>query len=175
MNLTALVTAAVLSGSDNGNSGGSVQDQLDTISGMHDNLLYGMLALIGTSISALVFVIRNNTLAKTAKEEVARVNRAVNNQGSDDIPDETRMFDMVKEMRSDMTEIRENQRRFDSHGWETLPDDLNNAVKLTTTIRDLQSGYAEVKLVNQKVDVIIKELREHVVWEMQVKYHEEHR
>ena len=138
--------------------------------GSSDQIMLALIALVGTSIAALVFIIRNGKTAQEAAKDAATAaiqataaNSAVNNVGEG----RHTLYDMVENIKQDVTSLKGDQAQFDSHGWETLPADINTAVGLTTTIRDLQNGHAAV---NEKLDTIIAELREHVVWEMDAKY-----
>ena len=144
-------------------AGVGVRDQVESIANTNDQVVMALIAIVGTSIAALVYVIRNGRLAKDSNAQISAVNRAVNDIG----PGEHRLWDKIDNIEKSLTHLEVDQETFDSHGWETLPADLNTAVGLTTTIRDLQNGHAAV---NEKLDTIIEELREHVVWEMNTKY-----
>ena len=139
----------------------------DAVTGLadHDQVLMALIALVGTSIAALVYVIRNGRYVKTAAQQATEANAAVNSVG----PDKHTIYAMVENIRDDVIELRSQQATFDAHGWETLPDDLNSAVKLTTTIRDLQRHSKEC---SGKLDTILGELRGHVEWEMNTKYND---
>ena len=153
--------------------------------------MLALIALVGTSIAALAFIIRNGKTVETAATDAATAavqataaNSAVNNvgegkhtlynmveridrQSGHTVIKVTELSSDVKVIKEDVTELKKEQDQFDSHGWETLPPDLSTAVGLTTTIRDLQNNHATV---NGKLDTLISELREHVVWEMDAKY-----
>ena len=129
----------------------------------HDQIMLALIALVSMSIAALVWVIRNGRYVRTAAEQSTAANQAVNSVG----PDKHTIYAMVERIHDDVVELKRDQAQFDSHGWETLPADLNSAVGLTTTIRDLQNNH---KTVNTKLDTLIVELREHVAWEMDAKY-----
>lgn len=132
-------------------------------SGYHDQVIFALIALVGTSITALVYVIRNGKYAKQGAEDAAATNAAVNNVG----PGQHKLYDLVQRIHDDVVDLKKDQEQFDSHGWETLPADLNSAVALTSTIRDLQHHYERV---DEKLDTLIGELRDHVAWEMGAKY-----
>ena len=128
--------------------------------------MLALIALVGTSLAALVWVIRNGRLARDSNVQISAVNRAVNDVG----PGEHRLYDKVTHNSETLARVEDalvrlqlDQETFDSHGWETLPQDINTAVGLTTTIRDLQNGH-------KKLDKIIAMLSEHVEWEIGQKH-----
>lgn len=132
---------------------------VETIAHSNDQIVLALITLVGTSIAALVFIIRNGRVAATAADDAATAaaqstaaNSAVNHTGEG----AHRLWDMVAHIRDDVASLKKDQAQFDSHGWETLPADFNTAVGMTTTIRDLQNGHAAV---NEKLDTIISELR----------------
>jgi len=142
-------------------AGGGVRDTVEGVAVTQGQIMMALIALVGTSIAALVFVIRNGRLAQTAAEDAATAakqataaNSAVNNVG----PGKHNLYDMVERIHEDVVELKSDQDQYDSHGWETLPSDLSTAVGLTTTIRDLQNNH---KAVNEKLDMILAELRDH--------------
>lgn len=129
----------------------------------NDQIMLALIALVASSVAALVYVIRNGRYVKTAAEEATAANQAVNNVG----PGKHSLFQMVEHIRDDVAHLKRDQEQFDSHGWETLPADIGTAVGLTTTIRDLQHND---DAISAKLDTLIIELREHVAWEMDEKY-----
>lgn len=150
--------------------GDGVRATVETVHANQDQIMMALIALVGTSIAALVFTIRNGRTAQIAADDAATAamqataaNSAVNNVGEG----KHNLYDMVARIHEDVDHLKRDQEQFDSHGWETLPPDIGTAVGLTTTIRDLQNNH---KQVNEKLDTLIIELREHVVWEMDEKY-----
>ena len=142
---------------------GGVRDAVNGIADSHDQIMLAMIAVVAAAVAALVFVIRNSVNIKIAAEQATAANSAVNSVG----PDKHTIYAMVERIHDDVADLKKDQEQFDSHGWETLPSDLSTAVGLTTTIRDLQNNH---KSVNEKLDTLIAELREHVVWEMSEKW-----
>jgi hypothetical protein len=175
---------------DNG-TGNATKSIVEGVSATQDQIMLALIALVGTSIAALVYIIRNGRTAQGAADDAAvaakqatAANNAVNNVG----PGKSTLYNMVERIdkrsaetnekvaglsadmravKTDVTRLKKEQDEYDSHGWGTLPLDLGTAVGLTTTIRDLQNGH---KQVNEKLDTIISEIREHVMWEMGVKH-----
>ena len=107
----------------------------------HTQEFIALIALVGTSIGALVYTIKNNRLGKD-------INRAVNNVG----PGEHHLIELIQQ-------IRAKQEEFDKK-WGNLPGDMDDAVTLAGTIHDIHTAIATMK----------NELREHVEWEMSQKY-----
>lgn len=165
--ITLLIGGLVVAASDSGNS---VREVVTDVSKDQDQIILALIAIIGTSVAALVYTIRNNTIAKGAAQTVEDVNKAVNNIG----PGEHRLYDKVDRIEKSVVKLEADQEEFDSHGWDNLPADLNNAVVLTSTIRELQNNHDKL---HEKLDSILAEivlirgeLKEHVTWEMEAKY-----
>jgi hypothetical protein len=141
----------------------AAESQMAASSGTTDQIVLALIGLLGTSIAALVYTIRNNTIAKQAVSVVEDVNAAVNNVG----PGQHRLYEMVEHIKADIIALKEGQRHYDAHGWDMLPPDLGTSVALTSTIRDIQYHTASV---TTKLDTLIDEVRSHVEWEMQQKW-----
>lgn len=129
-----------------------VNDAVEAVSANQDQIMMALIALVATSVAALVYVIRNGRYVKTAAEQSTEANAAVNNVG----PGKHTLYVMVEQIKEDVAHLKRDQEQFDSHGWETLPADMNTAVGLTTTIRELQR---HAKDVNGKLDVIINHIK----------------
>jgi hypothetical protein len=142
---------------------GSVKEATSQIATNHEQIILALIAIIATSIAALVYTIRNNTMIKTTAQDASDVNKAVNNIG----PGEHRLYDMISMVRDDMKHISEAQEEFSKKGWATLPPDIATASGLTEVIRNLQNTD---KALHEKMDQILKELDSHVKWEMSQKY-----
>ena len=140
-----------------------VNGDVDQILSGQDGIIFALIGMVGTSIAALVYTIRNNRIAKDGVDQISQVNNAVNNIG----PGEHRLYDMISLIRSDIEYLTNEQRNFAAKGWNSLPEDINTAVGLTSVIRDLQ--HAEKEVIN-KLQVIQDTLIEHTEWEMQQKY-----
>jgi hypothetical protein len=141
----------------------STEGGVSSISATNDEVILALIAIIGTSIAALVYTIRNNTIIKGAAQDASDINKAVNNIG----PGEHRLYDMISMVRDDMAKVTEAQEEFSKKGWATLPPDIASASGLTEVIRSLQNSD---KAQHEKMDQILKALDEHVQWEMSQKY-----
>ena len=133
----------------------------------HDQIIFALVGVVGASVAALVFVIRTGRYARTGAEQATAANAAVNHTKEGD----RRLYDLVDRIKDDVAELKAHQRRFDSHGWDALPDDIGDAPNLTATIRSLQRSD---ELLHAKIDAILGELRDHVEWEMTQKYGRDH-
>ena len=140
-----------------------VRETLGGIEASNTQIILGLIAVLATCVGILGYVIKNSSTAKQALEQTTQVNRAVNNVG----PGEHRLYDKISGLESSVNKLVEIQEKFSEHGWETLPPDLNTAVGLTVSIRELQTNY---HVVNSKLDEILVNLQDHVEWEMQAKY-----
>ena len=126
-------------------------------------IIVALIAVLATCVGILGYVIKNASTSKRGLEQATQANSAVNNIG----PGEHRLYDKITGIEASVQKLIEIQEKFSDHGWETLPPDLNTAVGLTVTIRELQHSY---HTVNGKLDEILINLQEHVEWEMQEKY-----
>ena len=126
-------------------------------------IVFALVGLLTTMLAATVYLARGYRNTKIAARESTSASAAVNNVG----PGEHRLWDKIDAIQNAVERQAAIQEAFDSHGWGNLPDDLNNAVKLTTTIRDVQRHHDET---HDKLDKIMVQLAEHVEWEMQQKY-----
>ena len=133
----------------------------------HDQIVLAVIALASMLAASLVYLVKGYSNSKTAAEQATEANKAVNNVG----PGDHRLYDKISSIEKNVEHLIRDQETFDSHGWETLPQDLGTAVGLTTTIRDLQHGHKEQ---GEKLDEIKSILVEHVEWEMRVKYPEQY-
>jgi uncharacterized membrane protein len=120
-----------------GETAASIQDN-------HDQIILAMIALLGTSIAALVYTIKNNSLGRD-------INKAVNNVG----PGEHHLIDLIKQ-------IKDKQEQFD-RAWGNLPDDIDDAVGLVELLHGM----------NGRIQKVNQALADHVAWEMAVKYQQE--
>jgi hypothetical protein len=100
--------------------------------GTHDKIIASLVGLLGLSITALVYVIKNYGLSKTAAEQSSEANKAVNNVG----PGEHRLYDLVMK-------VVEKQEEFDRK-WGNLPSDMDDAVDLMTVVNELRSSIADL-------------------------------
>ena len=114
----------------------------------HDQVILALIALIGTSIAALVYTIRNNALGKGIAVDAAEANRAVNNVG----PGEHRLYDLV-------SRIEVKQDAFDK-AWGNLPAEMGDAVGLVSLLHGMR----------RDISTIQTQLAEHVEWEMSIKW-----
>lgn len=122
-------------------NGSGVKDTVNSIAATHDQIIFALIALIATSIGALVYTIKNNSLGKD-------INKAVNNVG----PGEHHLIDLIKQ-------IKDRQDEFDK-AWGNLPEDMDDAVGLVELLHGMNS---EIKTIQQN-------LSDHVAWEMSQKY-----
>jgi len=136
----------------------------------HDQIVLAIIALASMLAAALVYLAKGYGNSKIAAEQSTAANRAVNDIG----PGDHRLYDKVTMIAEDTHTNRKaiekliaNQEQFDAHGWENLPQDMDDAVSLTEKIRGLERGRDSNA---EKIDQILAELRQHVAWEMAEKY-----
>jgi hypothetical protein len=125
-------------------------------------VLTGILASL---VAVIALIIRGARDAKEAAYHAHQVNQAVNNRPHD----HPNLYDQVSFIREEVAELVAAQRDFTKRGWQSLPDDIGTASRLTETIRALQGHDARI---DEKLNDILLELREHVAWEMNEKYRE---
>lgn len=129
----------------------------------NDQVALALIAVVATSVAALVFVIRQNRYVRSAAEEATAANQAVNNVG----PGKHNLYDMVSNIHDDVVELREAQKDFTKRGWHALEPPIDTAIGLTRTISQMQHDHDEL---HQKLDMVLAELRDHVQWEVEEKY-----
>ena len=129
---------------------GTVQAIAET----NDQIILALIALVGTSIAALVFIIRNSKIirdgagdAAVAAEQSTSAASAVNHVEFG----ERRLYEIVRHIES-------KQDEFDRK-WGNLPAGMGDAVALTELLHDM-SG---------RIDKIQTDLVDHVRWEMSQK------
>ena len=111
------------------------------VNNQHEAIIMALIAIVATSIGALVYAIKNNSLS-------VQINRAVNNVG----PGDHHLIDLIKQ-------IKDKQDIFDK-AWGNLPDDMDDAVGLVEVLHGIKN----------EVALIQTQLVEHVEWEMSVKW-----
>ena len=121
----------------------------------HDQIVLALIAVVATAVAALVFVIRNSNNSRIAAEQSTAANAAVNGVGP-----EHRLWDKVDRIEQALQTLVQRQHDFDAHGWGSLPSDLDDAVSLTSTIRELQHNVGDVR----------SRLIDHDTWERSAKY-----
>lgn len=144
--------------------------EVDAITENSDQIVLALIAIIGTSVAALVYTIRNNRTvqagaqyAETAAKQASAANAAVNNVG----PGDHSLYDLVVHVKEEVDELREAQKDFIRRGWQGLQPPIDTAIGLTTTINEIQHDH---DALHAKLDHISDVLAEHVAWEMATKY-----
>jgi len=117
----------------------------------HDQIILALITIVGTSIAALVYTIKNNALGKGIARDAYEANKAVNNIG----PGEHRLYDVI-------ARIEKKQDEFDKK-WGNLPEDMDDAVGLVELIHGMDKRITDVH----------KDLLDHVEWEMGTKWSQE--
>lgn len=135
-----------------------------------DNIVLALIAVIATSVGALVFVIRAAaTVSKDTNQQVSEVNNAVNNIG----PGEHRLYDKVDHISRELASVtatlnsvsqelrdhRTNWEKFNA-SWGSLPPEMDTAADLAVVIEHIRDDVKRVR----------EELKNHVEWEMKQKY-----
>jgi hypothetical protein len=110
----------------------------------HDQIMLGLVAVLGTLAGVLVVAIRNGNVVKIAAQQATEANKAVNNVG----PGEHRLYDVI-------SRIEAKQDDFDRR-WGNLPEEMDDAVGLAELLHEMRREIRETR----------GELREHVAWEM---------
>ena len=130
---------------------GGVRGTIESVANTHDQIILALIAIIGTSIAALVYTIRNNGLGQSIAKDAREVNAAVNHIG----PNDLRLYDVI-------ARIEAKQDEFDRK-WGNLPAEMGDAVGLVELIHGM----------DKRIAIIQAQLVEHVAWEMSVKYPKE--
>lgn len=123
-----------------------------------------LLGMVGVMVSALVFLVKSYRQSEIAASESKAANAAVNNV----TPGLPTLYQNVEHVAQVVNKLADAQEDFAKRGWATLPDDIGTAAALTQTIRELQH---QNQHQDQKLETILKELREHIEWEYNQKYY----
>lgn len=111
-----------------------------------DQIILALIALIGTSIGGLVYVIKTFSLGKETAKDAKEANKAVNNIG----PDQTRLYDMV-------ARIEAKQDEFDRR-WGNLPPEMDDAVGLAGVLTEIHRRQDEIQRKLDQLDTLIASL-----------------
>ena len=118
---------------------GGVNETIGAISDTHDQIILALIAIIATSIAALVYTIRNNSIGKTVVKETSEINAAVNHTEYG----EHRLYDVVKR-------IEAKQDDFDRK-WGNLPSDIGDAVGLVELLHGMDKRIISIELSVKKL------------------------
>jgi hypothetical protein len=124
---------------------------LDSVGAAHDQIVLGLIGVLGVVIAGLVYIVKAYANTKVAAQQATEANKAVNNIG----PGEHRLYDVI-------ARIEAKQDDFDKR-WGNLPDGMDDAVGLVELLHGLDRRVSEIQV----------QLVEHVAWEMAVKYPKE--
>lgn len=107
---------------------------------------------------ATVIVLMAKTLvnSRIAAQQSTAANRATNGTG----PGEHRLYDMVSHIREEISVLTEAQADFHRRGWRNLPDDLNDATKLTLKLRGLEASELADKEAHAAILADLQKLHE---------------
>ena len=120
-----------------------------------DNVELALIAVVATSVGALVFVIRNGKVAKDTREmaadtntQISEVNKAVNNIA----PDEHRLYDKVSHIAGEISFIKQDVShlsvQMDQHRkfweefhtrWGTESHGVSSNNDIAITLREIQN------------------------------------
>ena len=133
----------------------AIQQVADT----HDQVILALIAIVGTSVAALVYTIRNNTIGKAIALDAAEVNAAVNHKDTGELS----LYRLADANTRKLDQVIAKQEAFDK-AWGNLPAEMGDAVGLVSLIGDIK----------RDISLIQSRLVEHVEWEMSVKYNKDH-
>jgi hypothetical protein len=119
----------------------------------HDQLIAALAALLVAQGGIIVLLVKTFVSSRTAAAQATAANMATNGIGEG----EHRLYDMVSHIRDEISVLTEAQADFHRRNWRNLPDDLNDAMKLTLKVRQLE---AADKADQEAHQVILKDLRD---------------
>jgi Na+-translocating ferredoxin:NAD+ oxidoreductase RnfG subunit len=125
--------------------------------GHDDQVILALIAVIATSIAALVYTIRNNSLSRTVAKETSEINSAVNHKETGELS----LYRLADANSRKLDDVIAKQAEFDRK-WGNLPADMGDAVGLVELIHGMDKRIAQIQA----------QLLEHVEWEMAVKWKE---
>lgn len=127
----------------------------------NNEVILALIALIATSIGALVFVIKNGKLAKDTNDQIAQVNTAVNHVETG----EQRLYDKVSHLVSELEDVKDilsdvtveikQHRLF----WDQLHKITNKETRVVedSIVKTLKEIRSEVIKVKEKIEVLEKD------------------
>jgi len=124
----------------------------------HDQVVLALIAIIATSIAALVYTIRNNTLGRDIARDTREVNAAVNHKDTGELS----LYRLADANTRKLDQVIEKQAEFDRK-WGNLPAEMGDAVGLAELIHNM----------DRRISQIQAQLIEHIEWEMAVKHKED--
>ena len=125
--------------------------------GHDDQVILALIAVIATSIAALVFTIRNNSLGKSIAQDASDVSAAVNHKETGELS----LYRLADTNSRKLDDVIAKQAEFDRK-WGNLPADMGDAVGLAEMLHGMDKRIAQIQA----------QLLEHVEWEMAVKWKE---
>jgi hypothetical protein len=135
-----------------------VKDTVSSIADTHDQIILALIAIIATSIAALVYTIRNNSLGKAIAKDASDVSVAVNHKETGELS----LYRLADANSRKLDDVIAKQSEFDRK-WGNLPSEIGDAVGLSEILHGL----------DRRLDEIQGQLVEHVAWEMAQKYPKE--
>lgn len=136
---------------------GGVNETIGTISDTNDQIIMALIAIIATSIAALVYTIRNNSIGKSIARDASDVSAAVNHKDTGELS----LYRLADANSRKLDDVIAKQSEFDRK-WGNLPADMGDAVGLSEMIHGMDKRIAQIQA----------QLLEHVEWEMNVKWKE---
>jgi Na+-translocating ferredoxin:NAD+ oxidoreductase RnfG subunit len=123
-----------------------------------------LLGMLATMVGVLVFLVKSYRQTEIAATEAKQTNNSVNNV----LPGMPTLYQQVLQIKETMNKFTDAQDDFTQKGWRSLPEDINTAIGLTETIRELQHKDIAIQesldSLGERLDVMVEELREHINW-----------
>jgi hypothetical protein len=118
-------------------------------------VVLGLIAIITLLSGGLVYIVKNYNSTKEVLVQSTAVNNAVNNVG----PGESRIYDMVLDIKLSVDKLKEDAEARALKGWDSLPSDLANAPAVVETIREIQHDIVDNLKEHERVAA--ENLKEH--------------
>ena len=132
---------------------------IQAVTDTDNQVILALIAIVGTSVAALVYTIRNNTIGKAIALDAAEVNAAVNHKDTGELS----LYRLADANTRKLDQVIAKQEAFDK-AWGNLPAEMGDAVGLVELLRGIQ----------RDISLIQSQLVDHVEWEMSVKYNKDH-
>ena len=120
-----------------------------------DQITLALIALIGTSIAALVYTIKNNAMGKGIAKDAAQVNASVNHKDTGELS----LYRLADANTRKLDQVIAKQEAFDK-AWGNLPPGMDDAVGLVEVLHALSRDVQQVRAA----------IAAHVEWEEGVKW-----
>lgn len=117
------------------------------VSDAHQQIIIGLISILGVVIAGLVYVVKSYANTKTAAEQSTQANTAVNHTGAEEV----RIFEQVAAINTKLDSVCKIVEKHDGYWddfhtkWGRLPSDISDGTGLVVALRDLRSEIVDLR------------------------------